>query len=74
MKHLINSNNSEHYDKYVVDSTPTMGEGRCETTKCALGQKTFGIACESIYEDKTRNTENDNDSTASCCGSDSDRR
>ncbi len=62
MNDSINSNNKENYDKYVVDSSPVLGEGRVESVDRDYGQEQFGVIgkyVEPINCDLTRQTEND---------------
>lgn len=53
------------YDKYVVDNSNPLGNGRVETqvgVKKAYGQKQYGVRGEYkkvINQDKSRNTAND---------------
>ena len=61
----INTNNKKHYDKYVIDNTNPLGDGRTETApggKKFYGQQAYGVIgqYDPINCDPTRNTENDN--------------
>ncbi len=73
MNDSINSNNKENYDKYVVDSSNPLGDGRYENidmNSSAKG-KHFGQVkyakrggYESIYDDPTRDSDNDTEAKA----------
>lgn len=64
----INTNNTQNYDKYVVDNTPIMGEGYYATPlgkDPSKGQEFGQIKYtpqgtkDTIYDDSTRDTDND---------------
>lgn len=62
MSDSINTNNKQNYDKYVVDNSNPLGNGREEMiygNKDIMGQARFSCDGKMIYDDETRDTEND---------------
>lgn len=52
--------NEKIYDKYVVDNSPTMGEGFTVGGNGVMGEAKYsGSTGKNLYDDPTRDTEND---------------
>lgn len=53
-------NQDKPYSKFVVDNSPTMGEGRYEDGQYKLSQEKYNVGSGRIaYEDETRDTADD---------------